>query len=655
MRLSSVKIENFRCFNEETIYFNEYTCLVGANGSGKSTVLAALRVFFGDSPGSGPELSKLQREDFHNRDTAKPITITLTFCDLEEEARNDFKNYIRQEQLIVSAVATWNDSTNSAEVKRFGERLAMKSLGEFFKADGDGKKVDELRAIYAKIRESYDQLPEPGSKAAMKSALTNFESSNPELCELTRSDDLFYGFTGASRLKKFIDWIFVPAVKDASSEQLEAKKTALGLLLERTVRTKISFSEKIKALRADAEKKYQEILVENQESLTSLSSSLTTRLREWAHPDALLSLVWRNDPFGNISVHEPQAEVRAGERGFQGANLDHFGHGLQRSFLLALLQELAGCGKAESPMLLLACEEPELYQHPPQARHLCSVLQKLTGSNSQVIVSTHSPHFISGRGFEDVRVLRQEPINKQACVRHASLQEIIDRLTEAHGKKAVPPTGIELKIEQALQASLNEMFFANVLVLVEGLEDIGYVSSYFMVTGRYDELRRLGCQIVPTAGKGNMSYPLAIAKVLDIPTFVIFDADGDKIQKPENRTKHELDNTALLRLCGVPNPQPFPNAIFETDSLIVWPNDIRSAVKSDFGNEAWERLENDVRKKKELVGAPDLDKNAVFIGHLLAAAYENDQRSQLLDHVCNKIISFGRSVRAATIPAQPAA
>jgi len=46
MKLSKLRIENFRSFKDETIYFDDYTCLVGANGTGKSAVLTALNVFF---------------------------------------------------------------------------------------------------------------------------------------------------------------------------------------------------------------------------------------------------------------------------------------------------------------------------------------------------------------------------------------------------------------------------------------------------------------------------------------------------------------------------------------------------------------------------------------------------------------------------------
>jgi putative ATP-dependent endonuclease of the OLD family len=655
MKLSKIKIENFRCFEDETVLFNAYTCLVGANGSGKSTVLSALKVFFGDTPGATGDFLRLQKDDFHNRDSSRDIAITLTFADLEPEAEEEFKHYVRNGELIVSAVASWNELVNFAEVKRFGERLVMKSFAEFFRAEGDGKRVPELQTIYAKIRESYPTLPAPGTKPAMKSALNDFEANHPELCELARSDDLFYGFTGGSdRLKKFIEWVPVPAVKDASTEQLEAKKNALGVLLERTVRSKISFADKIKTLRTEVEKKYEQIISDNQGALKSLSDSLTAKLQEWAHPDALLALLWRNDPTKNISIQEPQAEVRAGERLFQGASLAHFGHGLQRSFLLALLQELASCDDTRNPRLLLACEEPELYQHPPQARHLSSVLQKLSDANSQVIVSTHSPHFIPGRGFEDVRILRQQAIDSQPCVRQASIGDVSDILAEARGEKTALPSGVELKIEQALQPVLNEMFFANVLILVEGPEDLGYIASYLTLTNRYDEFRRLGCHMVPTTGKGNMQYPLAIAKALEIPTFVIFDADGDKIERPDMKAKHQKDNIALLRLCGVTSPNPFPDAVFTTSSLVMWPKNIGFEVRNDFGTPAWEELKNRVRENRQLIGAPDLEKNALFIGHILAAAHEKGVRSKVLDQLSNQIIAFALSVRAAPAKARSA-
>jgi predicted ATPase len=647
LRIESLRVQNFRCFEDETVSFNDYTCLVGANGTGKSTILTALRVFFRDTTPSPTDLVNLQHQDFCRGDTSKDVVITVTFCDLEPEATEDFKHYVRQGKLVVSAVASWNGETKSAEVKQYGERMVMKAFTDFFKAEKDGAKVQVLKGLYEPLRQSFPDLPVPGSKSQMAEALRAYESDHAELCELQRSEDQFYGFTkGANLLRKYVEWVFLPAVKDASVEQLEAKKTALGLLLERTVRSKMSFADTLQKLRAGVEEEYARILADKQAALEELSASLTKRLREWAHPDAELTLSWRNDPSRNISIQEPQAEVSAVE-GQLPLAISRMGHGLQRSFLLALLQELSGCGDSGGPKLVLACEEPELYQHPPQARHLSSVLQKLSRSNAQAIVSTHSPLFVSGRGFPDVRLFRRELLDDQPRVRSLTFDDLSRTLREARGGDTPGPNALELKIEQILQPALREMFFAPVLVLVEGSEDLGYVETYLELSGRSDEFRRLGCHIVPTSGKGQMVYTLAVAKQLDIPTFVVFDADGDE-NNASKRTQHEQDNIALLRLCRIQNPVAFPRGVFSTLSLIVWPANIGTAVRKDIGEDAWLRCEESVRARHRLSDLADPRKNALFVGLVLTALYESQRRSRVLESACDRIISFARGERSAT-------
>jgi len=49
MKLSQIKLENFRCYKNETIIdIDDLTILIGKNDSGKSTVLDALDIFFDD-------------------------------------------------------------------------------------------------------------------------------------------------------------------------------------------------------------------------------------------------------------------------------------------------------------------------------------------------------------------------------------------------------------------------------------------------------------------------------------------------------------------------------------------------------------------------------------------------------------------------------
>jgi len=95
MKIESVRIKNLRSFADETVSFNDYTCLVGPNGSGKSTVLCALNIFFREIENATTDLSQLDLEDFHLKNSDEPIEVTVTFIDLSPEAEQDFSNYYR--------------------------------------------------------------------------------------------------------------------------------------------------------------------------------------------------------------------------------------------------------------------------------------------------------------------------------------------------------------------------------------------------------------------------------------------------------------------------------------------------------------------------------------------------------------------------------
>jgi hypothetical protein len=506
------------------------------------------------------------------------------------------------------------------------------------------------------IRLKHENLPAPGIKQAMIDALHNCEAERPEECVLIPSEDQFYGFSkGANRLAKYIQWVFVPAVKDACDEQLEAKKTALGILLERTVRTKVTFKEPLDNLREEFSGEYQAILDAQQSSLKELSDSLTRRLGEWAHPDTSLKLEWQNDQLNSIKIAEPLAQIIAGEGDFKG-KLARFGHGLQRSFLLALLEELSGCDAAAGPKLILGCEEPELYQHPPQARHLASVIQKLTTKNSQVIVCTHSPYFVSGREVEDVRSMRPDPAKKACSCHQVTLDQIAQSIGQARGEAPPKPAGTMLKVQQALQPALNEIFFTNVLILVEGMEDVAYISTYLTLMDLWDEFRKLGCHLVPADGKSSIAQPLAIAHHLKIPTFVLFDSDGhsnvakagddpgQEKKKKDARTKHEKDNTTILKLCGIAAPDPFPADTLWQPGVVMWKSEIGDVVVDNFGSDEWAKIADTVRVKHG-IDVGDINKNSLFIGYRLVEAWEQGKKSATLERLCKGIIDFATNAR----------
>ncbi len=521
-------------------------------------------------------------------------------------------------------------------MKQYGQRLVIPEFKEFFRAVGDGKKVDELRNLYAAIQKNIKVLPAPGTKDAMIKALRQYEAMHQDRLELVASEDQFYGLSkGVNRLARYIQWVYVPAVKDPTTEQLEAKSTALGKLLARTVRLRTNFEDSVKDLRIRMQGEYQSLLDKNQHVLGQLSESLKTRLTEWAHPAATVKLEWRQDPEKSVRLEEPFARIIAGEGDFEG-DLARFGHGLQRSYLLALLHELAGSDDTSAPRLILGCEEPELYQHPPQARHLAAVLQKLSKGNSQVLISTHSPLFVSGEGFEHVRMIRKDSSNKQSDATHMTYSDISQAISAATGAVPPKPSGVLAKINQALQPSLNEMFFATHLVLVEGLEDVAFIAAYLNLLGKWDEYRRIGSHIVPVNGKRELLQPLVIAKHMRIPTFLVFDSDSDE-QDPNRRLQHEKDNKGLLALVGKAGENPMPTASLWGAGFVMWHLNIGEILRQEVGTADWQRYQNEADKQYGHAG--NLRKNTLHIGFSLAQAWGEGKRSPSLERLCGEILN----------------
>lgn len=638
MKIEFVEIENFRCFKHETIHFDDYTCFVGQNGAGKSTVLYALNLFFRQYQDSKTDLSQLSIEDFHHKDTTNPINITVTFNNLSNDAKEDLSAYVRQDKLIVSAIANYNPSTERAEVKQYGNRLGLEDFRGFFEAEKNGEKVAELKSIYQEVQKTYTDLPKATTKAGMISELHTYESAHTEECDLIPSEDQFYGVSkGANRLAKYIQWVFVSASKDATEEGEENKKSALGELLARTVRSKVNFKEKIDDLKKKFQGEYQSILDSEQEVLGEISSSLKDRLEIWSHPGIETEILWKQDSEKSVKVEEPWAYIKIGEKGF-GGDLARFGHGLQRSFMLALLQELACIGDEDAPTLVMGIEEPELYQHPPQARYLAETLQELSIHGAQIFTCTHSPLFILGDDFETIRVLREKNNPVESYVTQLKYGELGSLLEASGAQKPIKESGMIAKLYPSINATLSEMFFCNILVLVEGIEDLAHVNSYLLLTGKIKEFRQHKCHIVPVGGKSNLIKPMAIAKLLDIPVYVVCDADTDKDRESEI-VKHKKDNKAIQHLCGrsVEEIDEWPENDVLIDGLSMWKTNItdKIEIELDLANNEYRNKANDYYGQ-----AGGLLKNPLAVAKVLDLAWNDEIKSSSLVNLVDRIVQF---------------
>jgi putative ATP-dependent endonuclease of the OLD family len=636
MKLCSIRIENFRSFRDETIQLGDYTCLVGPNNHGKSNVLMALNVFFRNTSATSADLLSLCEEDFHNRETAKPVRITLTFSDLSETAQADVKDYYRGGHLIVSSVAKWDESTRTAEVQQYGSRLGMKKFARFF--EDPKAKVPDLRRIYDGLRTALP-LPNAATKPAMESALRAYEEQHPELCEPLESTDQFYGFTrGENRLKPHLQFIYVPAVKDATSEQAELKNTALFDLLSRAVRSRVNFSTQLDLLRQNARAEYERMMSSASEHLFQLGSSLERRLRSWTTTDSRLKLDWSYDSsmFGKLT--EPLAKVTAGDSTFVG-EIVRLGHGMQRCFIIALLQELAESTEG-GPRLLLCIEEPELYQHPPQARHFADVLEAISERNAQCLVTSHSPIFVASRGFQAVRRVHLDS-SKSSVVRSLTYDGLAEKLNAAQVTRTVKPTVLEAKLAKTLSVAECEMFFCRVPVLVESPEDVGFLGAQLSLMNLLDEFRAAGCHFIECDGKAQLVHILAVAQGLGLRPFVVWDLDSTKKTGAE-------DNLSLFRLLGQSEREPFSLHIVEGLDFVAWPDNIGAIVRSESDGQ-WDKVVQKVRKDRGWPSDTVKTKERILTALAMEELSKSGVEVPSLERTCRRLVAFALEMPTARI------
>ena len=597
--------------------------------------MAALNVFFQERAYSATDVSKLTAEDYFTKNTTSPVRITLTFDDLSANAKTELGAYVRHDVLVVTAEASFNEEMEFGQVRHFGQQMVMEAFRSFFDKEKDGAKVVELNEIYAALREQFGDLPTARSKNDKIDAIRQYESDHADKCVPVKSEDDFYGFNSTGKLAGFVQWVFIPAVKDAAEEGQEGKNTALGKLIARAVETRTTLDADLAALTSVTLENYRGLLDQNQVSLTEISDSLQQRLEAWAHGNVRLSMEWLSDPAKSVVLQPPVAGIKTGEGDFLGS-LARMGHGLQRSYLFALLQELANSEAPDAPTLLLGVEEPELHQHPPQARHLAVVFNELVKGNNQILVTTHSPLFVSGNGFEDTRLVRAPSDARGSQVKELTFKNLCEKIRQALGEDQQRGVeGLVAKIHQALQPGIAEMFFARVPVLVEGLEDVSYITAELHLSDQWSEFRRLGCHLIPVNGKDKLIQPLAIAVELGLPVFTIVDSDGDTTRS-DHRTKHEKDNRALISLLRASQP-PFPSKDVIEANYAIWHKNIGASVQADFG-ENYVRLTDAVRVRYAQEGG--LEKNELFIAEWVADGRCEGITSAKLNQLCCAILAF---------------
>lgn len=665
MIIKSVEVKSFRSIREARLDCDNLTVIVGRNGAGKSSFLYAIDTFYDIA-------APITEEDFFDRDTGSPMEIRVTYGDLREDEKEEFQTYIRDNKLIVTKRISSEDDHITQHYY-----AAASQIPQFAEIRAEPGKRDRINAWNELVDKG--ELVDLGGRAQsadeVERLMSEYEANHPKLMKPIERKEQFFGAKtfGGGKLDKFTKYVLVPAVREAS-EEVTGRKGAIYQILDMIVLRKINARKDIQEFKSEFEGRVKKLYSsKNLTELPELGASISKTLEKFA-PGSQLNLGW--DEVKPPEVALPAAKATLIEDNFEG-EITRKGHGLQRALIVTLLQHLAttvpveltteglvreenlvsepkGLEPSRGPDLILAIEEPELYLHPSRCRYLADLLLQLAekpgiglGASNQIIYTSHSPYFVDLHRFDQIRLVRKEsspdsPV-PQSVVTRFSLSQAADELAKACNVEPANFTrdSFRARAMPVMNTIVNEGFFADVVVVVEGLSEVGMLWKLQEIMKK--NWAELGIVVVPAGGKNNIDRPTVIFRGLSIPTYFIFDADSHLIGKGRQEEDAKNRNYRYLRLAGA-SIEHFPDTqVHET--WAVFRENTEGILKETLGNEMFQAIREEVASELGYEDPERISKNIEGTARLIELIYEKKYQIPVLEEIIEKVTQLHGGVK----------
>ncbi|WP_416198793.1 MAG: AAA-15 domain-containing protein [Sporanaerobacter sp.] len=403
MKIKSMCIENFRSIKRQKINnISNALVLVGKNNGGKSSIINAIRTFFGEY--------QVIQDDFHKN--APEMEIIITF----QVDESYLKNFVFDSKIGISKIPSNSSDFSAVNSNTMFEKFNFTSK---FKSYREEILKDE-KDISILLKEHEDLV-----NLWIKAISNKFNISNNELtvcCSINNKKDFKPKYTDidGKEIKDvtalFPKLAFIDDDRNFDEEEVGKNKTLTNdifgnhILKKSRTEKEISCDNCIKdnckeCLDKIHEKNMDDLNINDLEKLIknkldNASVEISSEISSYFQSNYKDGYKIYIEPKSNVDkslsintkIYNPTLD--------QKIELSNVGAGLRSIYILSLLQAYHKLNDDNTTIFLI--EEPEIYLHPSLQKDMGTILLEISQSN-QVIFTTHSPLLLKNFEIDDIK------------------------------------------------------------------------------------------------------------------------------------------------------------------------------------------------------------------------------------------------------------
>lgn len=587
MKLSHLRVCNYRGLRDISIPMSPFVCITGENNAGKSSVLQALSLFLSGSTLKSTDYFDPGEEIIIEVEVSEVSDDDLTL--LAEEHRERTRSILSGDSLTL--VRRYGTDGKS----QLGHYTMLPTDSRFLPTNIDsvlvGKRgarqiIDAVVTVFPELEPESEGI---STQSAAKDLIASLADRLPDEEKEIQFQPLPTGFD-KSVLPMLPERIYIPAVKDLSDDTKTAESSSFGKILSIVMKS----IEPLLAEEVDLFDKLSKKLTRVLGADGKISDDRLPLIREIEQ--SIQRFVQESFSRVKLEIEIPPPELKSvlstarilADDGVRGP-LELKGDGLRRAVVFSILRayvelsrstgaevaEGAEPGEDKQPVergYLLLFEEPELFLHPEAQKILFDALG-IFSERHQVIVTTHSPLFLAPKTVATfVRLSKSEEVGVAkpfSKALHVNLGEVKPRD----------------QFQIVCYENNNAAFFSKRVVLVEG--DSDYIAFPHIAATLKSEwnCRAHSVVFVRVGGKGSIARYREFFSLFEIPIFVIADLDTlvDGFDKLDPSETAKMIRDDLLKAADAEIEKSGAAAVPKTD-------DIKSAQSKSDIRSLWEAV-----------------------------------------------------------------